>query len=327
MTTLQRPAFVYMGGKLRPWDEATLHVGCEAVTRGLNVFEGIKGYWQANGQFAIVQLKRHYERLCRSATLLHIPFEWTYEEYQSAIFELMGELVTPERDMWARTTLYVIEGHWGEGTVADLVVTAYHQDKQLPQPISLGVSTWRRSGDDALPARIKTSTNYQAGRLARIEGRAWGCQDMVLLNQWGRVSEATGSCILMVREGTVYTPPATEGALESITLDLVEALAHSSGIKFVRRPIDRTELLVADEIGLCGTLAELTLVKSIQDRPFSEQNSILRGLQTRYLEAARGVLPHPAFELTVLPHKSDTPALSSRPSSSVEKSKVARAGR
>ena len=301
MVKLQKPKFVYMGGKLRLWDEALLHVGCEALTRGLNVYEGVKGYWQRDGRFGIVMLRRHYERLRRSARLLHIPCERTYQEYESAIFELIGELVQPDRDMWARTTLFVVEGHWGEGTVADLVITAYHQDKQPPQPINLGVSTWRRSVDVALPARIKTGANYQVGRLARIEGRAVGCQDMVLLNQWGRVAESTGACILMVRDGVVYTPPATEGALESITLDLVEALANSMGIPFMRRPIDRTELLIADEIALCGTLAELPLVKSIEGQRLSESSPLLSALQTRYLKAVRGIDPHPAIELSMLP--------------------------
>ena len=46
---LQRPEYVYMGGRLCGWDEAVLHVGCEAATRGLNVFEGIKGYWKTDG--------------------------------------------------------------------------------------------------------------------------------------------------------------------------------------------------------------------------------------------------------------------------------------
>ena len=75
MAQLQKPEFAYMGGALRRWEEAVLHVGCEGVNRSLNVFEGIKGYWQPNGQFGILQLKRHYERLCRSARLLHIPFD------------------------------------------------------------------------------------------------------------------------------------------------------------------------------------------------------------------------------------------------------------
>jgi len=289
-----------MGGRLRLWQDATLHVGCEAITRGLNVYEGVKGYWQKDGRFGIVALRRHYERLQRSARLLHIPCPWTYDDYENAIFLLVGELAQPDRDMWARTTLYVIEGHWGEGTVADLVVTAFHQDKRAPDPIHLGVSTWQRSIDVSLPARIKTGTNYQVGRLARIEGRARGCQDMVLLNPWGRVAESTGACILMVRDGVVYTPPATEGALESITLDLIEALARSMGIPFVRRPIDRTELLVADEIALCGTLAELPLVQSIEGLPLPEAAPVLGALQSRYLNAVRGIDPHPAVELAML---------------------------
>jgi branched-chain amino acid aminotransferase len=291
-------------------------VGCEALTRGLNVYEGVKGYWQQDGQFGILMLRRHYERLRRSARLLHIPCPWSYQDYETATFELISELVQPDRDMWARTTLFVVEGYWGEGTVADLVITAYHQEKQPPEPINLGVSTWRRSVDVALPARIKTGTNYQVGRLARIEGRALGCQDMVLLNQWGRVAETTGACILMVRDGVVHTPPATEGALESITVDVVEALASSMGIPFVRRPIDRTELLIADEIAICGTLTELPLVKSIEGQPMSEKSPILSALQTRLLNAVRGIDPHPAVELTMLPtpdtfrdRKSAAPAL------------------
>jgi branched-chain amino acid aminotransferase len=289
-----------MGGQLRPWQDAKLHVGCEALTRGLNVYEGLKGYWQADGQFGVVALKQHYERLRRSARLLHIPCDWTYDAYKGAIFELMGKLLRPETDMWARTTLYVVEGHWGEGTVADLVITAYQQGKQPPSPLSLGVSTWRRSSDNALPARIKTSSNYQVGRLARIEGRTRGCQDMVLLNEAGRVAEVTGACLLMVRNGTVFTPPATEGALESITLDSIESIAGSLEIPFVRRPIDRTELIVADEMAICGTLAELPLVRSIDGLPLPETSPILSRLQTHYLNAVRGITPHPAVPVTVL---------------------------
>jgi branched-chain amino acid aminotransferase len=304
MAQLQKPEFVYMGGALRRWEEAVLHIGCEGVNRGLNVFEGIKGYWQPNETFGILQLKRHYERLCRSARLLQIPFDHTYDRYCKAIFELMGALLKPDRDMWARTTLFAIDGHWGEGTASDLIVTAYHQEIQESPPISIGVSTWQRSSDVSLPARIKTGTNYQVARLARIEGRARGCQEMVLLNQWGRVAEATGACVVMVRDGTIYSPPPTEGALESITLDIVEALAQSLAIPFVRRPIDRTELLIADEMGICGTLAELTLVRSVDGEALAEKWPVLEALQRRYFEAIRGIAPHPYVELTTVPSQS-----------------------
>ena len=300
MAQLQRPEFAYLNGKLVLWDEATLHVGCEASIRGLNVFEGIKGYWQPDGQFKVIMMRQHYERLKRSARLLHIPCEYSFEKYREAISQLVGVLASPDRDMWARTTLFVTDGHWGEDTVSDLVITAYHQERKTPPSIRMGVSTWRRSSDVALPARIKTGSNYQVARLARIEGRPLGCEDMVLLNQSGRVAEATGSCLLMVRDETVITPPATEGALESVTLDIVESLAQSMSIKFVRRPIDRTELLVADEIGICGTLCEVTVATSIERLALSEKSPILSMIQQRYLEAVRGVNPHPVVEFTEL---------------------------
>lgn len=293
-----------MNGGLCLWHEATIHIGCEAVTRSLNVFEGLKGYWQPSGSFGIVQLRHHYERLRRSARLLHIPFETSYIDYERALALLVDVLLEAGRDMWYRTTLYGIEGHWGEGTVADLVIAGYHQDMHVPDPVKLGLSTWRRSPDTSLPARIKAGSNYQIARLARIEAREQGCQDMVLLNHSGRVAEATGSCIVMVRDGVIYTPPATEGALESITLDMVEVLAGSLGIPFVRRPIDRTELLVADEIALCGSLAELVIVSAIEGLPLNIDAPLLRAVQGRFFRAVRNVEPHPFVELSVLSSRS-----------------------
>lgn len=290
---LQTPKYLYMGGKIRPWEEGVIHVGAEAVVRGLNVFEGVKGYWQQDGEFGIILLEKHYQRLQHSAKLLHIPCPWTYEQYRDATCGLMATMVEPGRDMWARTTLLVTEGYWGIGTVADLVITAYHQEQKIPDPIDLGLSTWQRPADVALPARIKTSTNYQAGRLARIEGRTRGCSEMILLNAQSRVGEASGACVLIVRDGTVITPTAAEGALESITLDAVEAIARSYGIPFVRRPVERTELLIADEMALCGTLCEVALIKSYEGQPLPAEQPILGKLQAAYFDAVRQVKPHP----------------------------------
>src|SRR5436190_1151472 len=102
-----------MDGALRPWQDAQVHVASEALIRGVNVYEGLKGYWQADGRFGMVMLKRHYDRLGRSARLLHIPFTWTYSAYEAAVFTLVGRLLRHDRDMWARTTLFAVEGHWG----------------------------------------------------------------------------------------------------------------------------------------------------------------------------------------------------------------------
>ena len=119
---LQKPSHLYIAGAIRPWEEGVLHVSTEAVTRGLNVFEGIKGYWQPDGSFGLLALRRHWQRLRRSARLLHIPFEMSFDDFEKACHGLVQRLYEPGINMWVRATLFVVEGHWGEGTRADLVV-------------------------------------------------------------------------------------------------------------------------------------------------------------------------------------------------------------
>jgi len=298
---LQKPDWVFAGGRVRPWDEAVLHVSTEAVIRGLNVFEGLKGYAQKDGSIGFVGLEQHYARLCRSARLLSIPVEFSYDEFESACAELTHALYRADKDFYIRATLFVVEGHWGANTVADLVLTCYYQEQQPPAPIAMGVSTWRRASDVTMPPRIKTGTNYQVARLARMEGRSREFEDMVLLNEYGRVAESTVACVLVVRDGRISTPPPSEGAMESITVAALTRIAADLGVELEQRPIDRTELYVADELGLTGTLTEITLVHGLDDRELPDRTPILSDLLDRYREAVTGANPHPAVELALVP--------------------------
>lgn len=295
---LQTPKYAMRNGELIAWQDAVLHVGCEAVNRGLSVFEGLKGYWLDDGEFALLDARKHYERLLRSARLLHIPCTCSFDEFETAAISLARELLVPDNDLWIRATLFVVEGHWGENTRADLIMTAYQSDKSIPSSIKVGISTWQRSSDAALSYRIKSAANYQVGRLARIEGRPRNCDEMILLNQWGRVAEATGSAVIMVRNGAVVTPCSTEGALESITVDIAEAIAHSLTLDFSRRPIDRTELLVADEICICGTLNEFVPVAEVDGHKFESAGPVLSAVRERFYDAVRGRCEQPGVTLS-----------------------------
>lgn len=295
---LQKPPFIYCRGAVRPQEEAVLHVSTEAVVRGLNVFEGLKGYWQRDGRFGIVAMARHHARLKRSARLMRLPFDMDLPAFEEACHAIVAALAEPDRDMWVRATLYGTEGHWGVDTQSDLVLTAFHQPKAPPEPWPTGVSAWCRADDNALPARIKTSANYFVARMAKIEGRDRGYTEMILLNGAGRVAEFVGSCLVMARDGVLVTPPAWEGALESITVDIVEALARDMGIPFVRRPVERSELLVADEIAAVGTLVEVTPVLSVDGLPLPPPR-LLTALRDRYRDAVTGADPHPAVDLSI----------------------------
>jgi branched-chain amino acid aminotransferase len=161
-----------------------------------------------------------------------------------------------------------------------------------------GVSAWRRANDNAMPARVKTGPNYFVARYTKIESRDRGYREMILLNDAGRVAEFVGSGLLMVRDGVLISPPASEGAFESITVLLLEALARDLGIPTTRRPIDRTELLVAEEIGAAGSLNDLVPVTAVDGLPLGP-SPVLDRLRDRYLAAVTGADPHPAVTLSI----------------------------
>jgi branched-chain amino acid aminotransferase len=291
LSQLQHPTFAVVNGELVAYEDVKVHISAEALTRALSVFEGMKGYWDLGcEEFGIRSPRQHYVRLRRSAAILHIPVEFSYDEFRDSCLVLARSLLRTDRDMWFRTTMHVVEGHWGEGTRADLVVTAFHQTKEPIPPMTLTVSSWRRSGDAQLPYRVKASANYVVARQARIEASERGFDDAVLLNDAGRVAEATGSCIVALRDGVVLTPPAYEGALESITLDVVERICHRDGVAFERQPLDRTELLTSDEAAIAGTISELTPISRI-DAAELRVDGVLSSLRDRYLRAMRRVEP------------------------------------
>lgn len=299
MVVLQKPKFAFFEGAVRPYEQAVIHVSSEAAYRGLNVFEGLKAYWQPDGAMGLVALRRHYERLQRSAKLLHFPFEMTLAEFDESCHALIEALCVADRDIWLRATLYMIDGHWGENQRSDLIITGFTMSKDAPAPITVGTSTWRRASDVVAPARIKTSTNYQVARMAKFEARSRGYGDMILLNQLDRVAEATVACVLMVRDGTIFTPPASEGALESITVDIVESIATDMGVPFVRRPIDRSELYIADELALAGTVTEVAPVTAIDGFACTGKSDLLAQVGHRFLRAVRGEQRHPAADLSL----------------------------
>jgi branched-chain amino acid aminotransferase len=294
---LQQPHWIYAGGRVRPWSEAVLHVTAEGCQRGMNVFEGLKGFWQQDGRFGLLAMPRHFARLKRSAALMHMPFDMTFDEFDAACHEITACQREPSRNMWIRATLFLVEGHWGADDKTDLVLAAYHYPKGPPARMASGISTWRRASDNSVPARIKTSFNYLSTRFAKIEGRSRGYPEMVLLNEQGRAAEFVGSGLVVVRDGGVHAPPASEGAIESITIDIIAALCADLGIRFEKRPVERTELIIAEEIAAVGTLNDITVVSAMDERRMGP-SPVLDRILARYLAACDGHDPHPAVDLT-----------------------------
>jgi branched-chain amino acid aminotransferase len=165
-------------------------------------------------------------------------------------------------------------------------------------------TSWRRISDEAIPARAKVSGGYINTALAVDEAGEHGAEEAIFLTSGGHVSEGGGSNLFMVRDGTLITPPVTDDILEGITRETIETLARDLGYPFVQRPIDRTELFIADELFFCGTGAQVAPCVKVDGRAVGAGTigPIAKAIGDRYFAIARGDDPsHPAWRTAVYP--------------------------
>ncbi len=79
-----------------------------------------------------------------------------------------------------------------------------------------------------------------------------------MLNQNGHVSEGSAENLFIIRDGVAYTPPVYDNILEGINRRThIQLLRDELGVETVVRPVDRTEVLLADEVFFCGTGVQL----------------------------------------------------------------------
>ena len=159
-----------------------------------------------------------------------------------------------------------------------------------PNGISVMVSSWRRLEDDALPARNKITGAYANSALAKTEAHSNGFDDALLLCRNGHVSEGSAANLFIVRNGRLITPPVTENILEGVTRATLITLAEEMSILVEERPIDRSELYVAEEAFLCGTAMEVAPIVAVDHRPVGggKPGPIASCLAERYEQIGRG---------------------------------------
>jgi len=156
------------------------------------------------------------------------------------------------------------------------------------------VSSWRRIEDTMIPARCKVTGGYINSALATTEALEAGCDEAILLNHDGSVSEGAGENIFLVRDGVLITPPRTANILEGITRDAIIRLARADlGLEVLERSVDRTELYVADEVFFCGTGAQVSPIVEIDRRAVGDgkPGPITSAIQGLYFRVVRGEAP------------------------------------
>jgi branched-chain amino acid aminotransferase len=302
--TEAHPTYLWWNGRQMPWEDATVHVTDLAWSTVGAVFEGIRGYWNEDEQeLYVFRLREHMQRLLESMRLVRLPQTYSVDELIDASLKLLRENDARE-DTYIRPLAYSLNSSGKRLSDAAVELGLLINTNAMPSQLSSGktvrlkVSSWTRISDNVMPPRIKNISNYRNGQLASMEAQADGYDNALLLGPHGKVSEAPGACVMMVRKGKLVTPPVTDGILESITRDAILTMASEAlDMPVVERSVDRTELYLADEVFLCGTAFEVTPVAEI-DRyhigtgkigPFTERlqallEGVLRGTERGFAD-------------------------------------------
>lgn len=300
----ERPHAKYLwhGGELVEWDQATVHISMMGWTSISSVFEGIRAYWnEEQEQLFIFHLDAHLKRLYQSMKIMRMDCLYSPEQLTGAITGLL-RANDFRADAYVQPLAYFTGGIPGYQAVwedpAEVVITP----RLAPSNLGSGklahcnVSSWNRISDNVMPPRAKAISNYQNSRYVSTESRVNGYDYGIILNQQGKVAEASYACIFIIRDGVAITPPVSAGILESITRETVrELLENELDVPVLERDVERTELYIADEVFLCGTAVEVQPVVSVDRYRVGdgETGPIVSRLEALFHQVVRG--KHPAY--------------------------------
>jgi len=284
---------IWMNGGLVDWADAKIHVGAHGLHYGSGVFEGIRCYETEKGP-AVFRLTDHLRRLHDSARLLQMELPYSVDDLKGACNEVIAANGLPE--CYLRPIAFFGYGELGvrpSGCPVDVVIMSwpwgtYLGDDALENGVRAKISSWQRIGPNVIPHVAKATGVYLNSMLAVLEASKAGYEEAILLTETGYVADGSGENIFVVKNGRIATPDLSSSILPGITRDSVIQIAQDLGYTVDEKNLVRADLYLADEIFMCGTAAEVTPVRAVDDREVGDPGPITREIQSAYLDTVRG---------------------------------------
>lgn len=294
MSLLEKEGFIWFDGEFIPWADAKVHVLTHTLHYGAGVFEGVRAYETPRGP-AIFRLKAHTNRLFRSAHILNIDIPYSKE----VLSEAQKEAIVKNKlnSAYIRPVIFYGAEHLGVQTTnlpvhVAIAVWEWGSYFKMDDP-NLGIkahtSTYTRNYVSSVLCKAKANGNYINSILALQEAKARGCEEALMLDTQGFVSEGSSANVFIVRDDVIYTP-CTATILEGITRDTVIILAKKLGITVIEKNLTRDDTYTADEMFFTGTAAEITPVSEMDGRKIGDgfRGKITKTLQDLYSEVVLG---------------------------------------
>lgn len=285
----------YLNNQFIPFAEAKISIATQALHYGTAAIGGLRGLPDPNNprQILLFRLDRHCQRLSNSAKFLG--YELSAQKIQEIIIEVVRKN-HPTTSFYIRPFVYTA----GLGIAPrlhqiekDFAVYAIELSDYLsPQGVSVRISSWYRQEDRSMPLRGKLSAAYITSALAKTEAVESGFDEALLMNSQGKISEASGMNVFLVRNGQLITPSFDQDILEGITRESILTIAQNLGIQTQARPIDKSELYIADEVFLCGTAAKIAPVKQVENYKLSDHRPITNKIRETFTAIMENQKPY-----------------------------------
>jgi len=289
---VQETEKIWLSGEFVDWADAKVHVGVHGLHYGTGVFEGIRCYDTPKGP-EVFRLTDHLERLRNSAKLLYMELPYSVAELRDATNELLG--INALDECYLRPIAFYGYGELGvhaRGNPVEVAILSwpwapYLGEESLKNGIRAKISSWQRVSPNIVPHASKATGVYLNSMLAVTEAVNAGYDEAILLTPEGTVADGSGENIFVIRNGVIYTPDLATGILPGITRDTITQIAQDLGYTVVEKSLIRSDLYLADEVFMCGTAAEVTPLRSVDDHELSV-GPITFEIQKAYLDTVRG---------------------------------------
>ena len=283
--------YAWFQGRCVPFEDAKVSVATHALHYGTGAFGGMRAIPDPikPGGMLLFRADRHARRLSQSAHLLLADLS---EETVMEALTAMLHANKPTTPIYLRPFVYTSDLGIAprlHNIETDFLIYGLELGDYLsPDGVSCRISSWTRQEDRSLPLRGKISGAYITSSLAKSEAVASGFDEALLMNTRGKVSEASGMNLFIVRDGQLITPGVDQDILEGITRASVIELAKGMGIDVIERPVDKTELFIADEVFLTGTAAKISPIRQLESTVLSQHRPLMKALRSKLVAITEG---------------------------------------
>ncbi len=307
MSMDDRDGKIWMDGQMVDWRDAKIHVLTHTLHYGCGAFEGVRAYKTDKGT-AIFRLKEHTERLFNSAKILRMPMTFTQQELMQAQLDVVKannlESCYLRPLVWLGSEKLGVspKGAKVHAMVAAWAWGAYLGEEGLRRGIRVKTSSYTRHHVNITMTQAKAVSNYTNSILANLEATEDGYDEAMLLDSAGFVSEGAGENLFIIKDGKLYTPDLSAGALNGITRNTIFAICQDLGLELKEKRITRDEVYICDEAFFTGTAAEVTPIREL-DRIQIGQGSrgpITEKIQAAFFDIVNGRNPKYAEWLTLV---------------------------